>query len=372
MRQTIDNIYNRKLNLILDVGRAFNSVMEVDKLLTIIASRTSQLLNAERCSIYVVDYEKGLLWTKAAMGEGRIEIPIDSGIAGAVALSGEIINVPDAYSDKRFNRKIDRHTGYETKNLLSCPMKNSSGEIIGVIQVLNRKGGAFDSEDEEVLKSLSGFAGNALENALLYSELKMTFHSVIEVLAATIDAKHHYTAGHTARVAEYSCGIARYLGLDDYEIEKIKVAAYLHDYGKIAIKDDILTKPDKLTQEEFSQMKSHAAKTTEILSKMHFSKQYKDVPVIAGAHHEKYDGSGYPVGLRGGDIPFGARILAVADVFDALTSDRDYRKAMPSEKALEVMRSDDGKAFDPDVFAAFEKYFKEELFVLEKDINFGG
>ncbi len=352
-----DRISEDKFQLILRVGQAFNSVIEIDRLFELIASTTSRLLEAERCSIYVVDTEQNTLWTRAAEGENRIAIPIGVGIAGAVAESGEYITVDDAYEDPRFNHEIDRETGYRTKSLIAGPLINNTGEIIGVIQVLNVKKGNFSIGDEQLLRSLSGFAGNALENALLYDELKTTFHSVLQVLAATIDAKHHYTAGHTARVADYSCGIGREMSLSEDELEILRVAAFLHDYGKIAIRDNVLTKPGKLSDEEYEEMKSHAMKTSEILSKMHFSAGYKEVPLIAGAHHEKYDGSGYPAKLSNDDIPLGARIMAVADVFDALTSDRDYRKAMKPHEALELIRKEVGTSFDPKVFAAFESYF---------------
>ncbi|MCP4633971.1 MAG: HD domain-containing protein [candidate division Zixibacteria bacterium] len=360
MKNTKSNI-NDRLKLVLEVGRALNSEIEIDSLLELIATKTTMFLNAERCSIYVVDIDKNMLWTKTAIGEEKIEISIDTGIAGAVVKSGEIINVADAYEDERFNRQIDKITGYITKSMLSGPMHNISGETIGVFQVLNSKSGVFTDEDEELLKALSGFAGNALENALLYEELKETFHSVLEVMAATIDAKHPYTAGHTARVAQYSCGIANEMGLDASDVEIIRVAAYLHDYGKIGIRDSVLSKPGKLDDKEYSEMKSHARKTTEILSKMRLSRQYRDIPLIAGSHHERYDGKGYPSMMSNGEIPLGARILSVADVFDAITSDRDYRKATPYKEALEMMREEIGKAFDPEVFKAFESYFNREL-----------
>ena len=358
---TQNRINSNRLELILEVGRAFNSVIGVDSLLGIIADRTAKLLDAERCSIYVVDADSGSLWTRAAVGEQRIEIPIDTGIAGAVVSGKAVINVPDAYQDGRFNQEVDRKTGFRTKTILAGPMKNSAGELIGVFQLLNSFHGAFNEEDEELLEALSGFAANALENALLYDELKTTFHSVLQVLAATIDAKHPYTAGHTARVAEHSCGIAETMGLDPADIEVIRVAAYLHDYGKIAIRDAVLTKPGKLTDEEYAEMKSHAARTKKILSRMHFASQYSQVPAVAGAHHEKFDGTGYPNRLENDSIPLGARIMAVADVFDALASERDYKKAMPLPKVMEIMRADRGAAFDPEVFDAFEKYVQKRF-----------
>lgn len=352
---------SNQLELILEVGQAFNSVIDVDRLLALIADRTRKLLEAERCSIFVVNIDEQVLWTQAATGSDRIEIPINSGIAGAVAMTGDIVNIPDAYADLRFNPEVDRKSGFRTRHILCGPMYNSKGETIGVFQLLNSLAGGFKKIDEKLLSALSGFAGNALENALLYDELKTTFLSVLEVLAATVDAKHPYTAGHTARVAEYSIGIAREMGLSDDDVERIKIAAYLHDYGKIGIRDAVLTKPGRLSDEEFVEMRSHAEKTRQLLTRMHFSRQNRAVPSIAGAHHEKFDGSGYPLGLSGNNIPLGARIMAIADVFDALTSDRDYRTAMPYQECLEMLRGDAGTHFDPIVFRYFEMYYKKRF-----------
>lgn len=354
-------ILSHQMTLLLEVGQAINSVLDLDRLLELIAVKATKLLEAERCTIFVVDAEKEILWTQTAVGEARFEIPLSTGIAGAVASTGEMINVKDAYQDPRFNQDVDRRTGFHTNSLLAGPMYNQAGEIIGVCQLLNSRHGSFQETDEKLLSALSGFVGNALEKAQLYEQLKSTFLSVLEVLAATVDAKHPYTAGHTERVSEYSCGIARMMGLPDEDIEQLKVAAYLHDYGKIGIRDAVLTKPDRLTNDEYSEMKSHVVKTQEILSRMRFSKQHRLVPAIAGAHHERWDGKGYPNGLSGEDIPLGARIMAIGDVFDALTSDRDYRTAMPYAEALDLLRADVGSSFDPRVFPYFEAYYKKRF-----------
>lgn len=354
-------ILSHQMHLLLEVGQAINSVLDLDRLLELIAEKATDLLEAERCTIFVVDRDKGVLWTQTAVGEERFEIPLHSGIAGAVVESGDLINVEDAYKDARFNADVDRRTGFHTNSLLAGPMFNQAREIIGVCQLLNSHNGTFTDSDDKLLAALSGFVGNALEKAQLYAELKSTFLSVLEVLAATVDAKHPYTAGHTERVAEYSCGIAVKMGLPYEDVEQLRVAAYLHDYGKIGIRDAVLTKPDRLTNEEYSEMQSHVVKTQEILSRMHFSKQHGLVPAIAGAHHERFDGRGYPNGLSGEAIPLGARIMAIGDVFDALTSDRDYRTAMPYHDALELLRADVGSAFDPRVFPYFEAYYKERF-----------
>jgi HD-GYP domain-containing protein (c-di-GMP phosphodiesterase class II) len=359
--ETLGKTGTGRLELLLEVGKAFNSVIDLDRLLAVIADKTAEFLDAERCSIFVVDSDKRTLWTKASMGAERIVIPLDTGIAGAVVTTGSIINVSDAYKDARFNREIDVKTGYRTKAILAGPMLNHSGELLGVFQLLNSRHDVFTAEDESMLQALSGFAANALENAMLFEELKTSFYSVLAVMAATVDAKHPYTAGHTARVAEYSSGIGQVMGLTADDLEVLRVAAYLHDYGKIGIRDAVLTKPGKLTDDEFKEMREHAAKTRSLLNRMHFSKKYRGVPDMAGAHHEKFDGNGYPQKLAGVQIPLGARILAAADVFDALTSDRDYRAAMPPIEALDIMRKDIGRAFDPTVFAAFEAFVKNRF-----------
>jgi HD-GYP domain-containing protein (c-di-GMP phosphodiesterase class II) len=354
-------ILSHQMHLLLEVGQAINSVLDLDKLLELIAEKATELLEAERCTIFVVDRESQILWTQTAVGETRFEIPLNTGIAGAVVESGKLINVKNAYEDPRFNEDVDRRTGFHTSSLLAGPMFNQAGEIIGVCQLLNSRNGLFEETDEKLLSALSGFVGNALEKAQLYEQLKSTFLSVLEVLAATVDAKHPYTAGHTERVSEYSCGIAKMMGLPDEDIEQLRVAAYLHDYGKIGIRDAVLTKPDRLTNEEYSEMKSHVVKTQEILSRMRFSKQHRLVPAIAGAHHERWDGKGYPNGISGEAIPLGARIMAIGDVFDALTSDRDYRTAMPYADALKLLRADVGSSFDPRVFPYFEAYYKKRF-----------
>lgn len=352
---------NQRLKVLLEVGQAISSLMELDELLLLIARESARVLKADRCTLFLLDEKRGELWSKVAMGEERIRLPKESGIAGLVVTTGETLIIDDAYSNPHFNPEIDKKTGYHTRSLLCGPMRDSKGEVLGVFQVLNKLDGAFQEEDKELLEAVAAFSAIAIENARLYAELKKTFHSFIETLAATIDARHHLTAGHSHRVAKYTVGIAREMGLPKKEIEILRVAAFLHDYGKIGIPDSVLAKPGKLTEEEYAQMKRHPALTKEILSKIYLSADYKGIPGLASTHHEKLDGSGYPFGLKDGEIPLGGRIMAVADVFDAITTKRDYREGMPYLEALELLRKDVGKHFDPEAFDAFERYLRKEL-----------
>ncbi len=181
---------------------------------------------------------------------------------------------------------------------------------------------------------------------------------MLEVLAASIDAKDPLTAGHSERVNEYAVGIARELGFKDAETDILSVSALLHDYGKIGIDENILKKPGKLTPEEYEHIKKHAVKTRDILNKMNFIRKYHNVPFIASCHHECPDGSGYPDGIRGNEIPFMARIIAVADVFEALTARRHYREALSSEQAFEILEQGIDTKFDGNIIAALKKYWK--------------
>jgi HD-GYP domain-containing protein (c-di-GMP phosphodiesterase class II) len=179
------------------------------------------------------------------------------------------------------------------------------------------------------------------------------------VLARSIDARDFLTAGHSEKVTEYAVGISRELGLSEDYCEMMRVASLLHDYGKIGISDAILKKPGKLTDEEYEEIKTHAEKTRQILLKINFQGIYREVPEIAGAHHEKVDGTGYPKGLRGEAIPLGARILAVADFFEAVTAKRHYRDSMPIDVAIQMLEEQRDIHYDSAVIDAFFQYYSK-------------
>jgi HD-GYP domain-containing protein (c-di-GMP phosphodiesterase class II) len=185
-----------------------------------------------------------------------------------------------------------------------------------------------------------------MHNVRLTESRLQQFQSIIQALVASTEARDPITAGHSLKVTEYSVGICRELGLAKEYTEMIRVAASLHDYGKIGIYDAVLMKPGRLTPEEYEVVKTHVDKSREILQQIRFEGIYREVPAIAGAHHEKIDGSGYPHGLRGESIPLGARIIAVADVFEALTSKRHYRDPMPLEEVFGYLLENSGTHFD--------------------------
>ena len=347
---------------LLKVGRTIALETNLDNLLTIIAQEIKLALNADRCTVFLLDEDKKELWSKVALGMNTKEIRFDSslGLAGHVATTGETVNIKEAYKDARFNKEIDNQTGYTTKTILCMPIRNMSHEIVGVFQVLNKKDGCFTEKDEDLLIAIGSSAGIALENATLFNkqkqfieDQKMLLSSFVDTLSASIDARDKITSGHSKRVTMYTMLICDKLNFDDKQKEIIRQAALLHEIGKIGIRDSVLQKEGKLTDEEYAHIQQHVQITHDILSKIYFSNENKDVATIASSHHEKFNGSGYFRKLKGENIPLGGRILAVSDVFDAITSKRHYRSKMPVEKAIGILIKDSGTHFDKKMTDAF-------------------
>jgi len=282
------------------------------------------------------------------------------GIAGWVAEKGEPVIVHDVQSDPRFFRGADEKSEFFTRDMICVPVKTKD-EILGVLQTINKRSGSFDNEDMEILCALANQVAVAIENANLYQELKDTFYGTAQSLAETIEKRDPYTGGHTKRVMNYSLAIGRMLGLGKTELENLKLSAILHDIGKIGIRDKVLLKEGKLEPEEIEIMNMHPKYGSAILSHV---KQLKDVIPGMRGHHERYDGTGYPDGLKSSEIPRAARVIAVADTFDAMTTDRPYRKARTPDAAFDELKKYAGRQFDPSVVDAFFKAWKEMEIVL--------
>jgi HD-GYP domain-containing protein (c-di-GMP phosphodiesterase class II) len=222
-----------------------------------------------------------------------------------------------------------------------------------VLEAINKKdNAAFTGEDLENFWTLSHQVAIALENAQLYAELKETFLNTAEALAAAVEKRDPYTGGHVKRVVEYSLAIARHMPVPLTDIEDLRLAAVLHDIGKIGIKDSVLLKQARLDHDEIAHMREHPLVGEDILFHI---EQMKSVRKIMRAHHEKWDGTGYPDGLKGGEIPVHARIIAIADTFDAITTDRPYRRAADWKTAVDEINRCSGKEYDPMVVDAFTK-----------------
>ncbi len=361
-----------RLSTLVEVAADLSSELNFDRLLPLIIGKVTEIMAAERASLYIIDHEKQELWTKVAEGIEQIRLPIGKGISGSVAVSGKMLNVADAWDLPNFDREFDKKHKFRTRSVLCTPIKNHTGKMIGVLQIINKKNNnRFDSNDEVLIKALTSQVGIALENSLLHEELQLSFDSSIRTLSAVVDAKHRFTAGHSERVTEYSLMIAKEMDMSEQEIKILKFAAILHDIGKIGVPDSVLLKNGPFSSDERAEMNKHSEKTKVILNTFHFPKELEKVPEIAAHHHEKVDGTGYPDGLKGDKMPLGAKIIAVADVFDALTSKRDYPKydsgntftkdPMPILKAVTILENDSGTHFDPEVVAAFLRCMPKAL-----------
>lgn len=266
--------------------------------------------------------------------------------------------VNDVQNDPRFFKGADERSGFKTESMVCVPIINK-GRLIGVLQAINKRNNLFTDYDAQLLGTISNQVAIAIENAKLYGELKETFYEIVFALADTIEKRDPYTGGHTKRVMDYCIAIANQMGLDRDEIEKLKLSAILHDIGKIGIRDSILLKEDKLSEEEYLAIQNHTIYGAEILK--HVKKLEKIIPGVK-YHHEKFDGSGYPEKLKKEEIPLIARIIAVADTFDAMTTDRPYRRGLSFEIALKELKNKAGTQFDPQIVDhLIEAFRKGEL-----------
>jgi len=248
-----------KLTALLDVGKAMASERNLDRLLQLILSEVTKVMEADRSSLFLVDRERNELWSKIAQGlEVReIRIKIGMGISGYVAQTGKTVNIQDAYNDPRFNQETDRRTGYRTHSILCVPMLNKMNEVIGVLQVLNKRDGVFTREDEELLLALSSQGAVAIENAILYEDIQRLFEGFIKASVYAIESRDPTTSGHSERVAILTVGLAEnvdrvdsgpYAGItfSPEDMRELRYASLLHDFGKVGVRESVLVKANKL------------------------------------------------------------------------------------------------------------------------------
>lgn len=354
---------DEKLNLLVEFGTRVSSELRLDKLLDIIAQQITKMLNVGRCTIFLKDGERKELWSKIAQGRGlehtEIRLPLEgNNIVAMVARTGQSINLENAYEDERFSMAVDMVTDFRTHTMLAVPLKNNSGKVLGVFQVANKAGGQpFDQKDEGILLLLATMAASSIEIAKLYQDVHVAQLETIYRLAVTAEYRDQQdTRAHLKNISIISYLLALSLGLSKKQAELIKNASPLHDIGKVALADHILLKPGKLSPEEFEIMKSHTVYGGRILEGAH-SKVLQVAHKMSLYHHEKWNGSGYPHGLKEEEIPLEARIITVADVFDALCVSRVYKKAWRTDDAYQYILDEGGKAFDPRIVAAFKRIY---------------
>ena len=471
-----------KLQSILDVAKAMSAAHNLDDLLPLILREAARVVEADRCSLFIVDRARNELWSRVAQGaKQEIRVPLGQGIAGSVAQSGEVVNLEDAYDDPRFQRDWDAKTNYRTRSVLCVPMRDTRGDITGVLQALNAADGVFDDEDAELLLALGGQAAQAIENAMLHEEINRLFEGFVQASVMAIESRDPTTAGHSSRVAALTVELAQateqggggqHKGLvfTPEQIQEIRYASLLHDFGKIGVREPVLVKAEKLYPHELEVLKqrfelarkdrqlasltrridavrirgerelenieheenerltrelaeldgalefvlqsnrptvlaqggfekltglsalsfndsrdrpqmlltpaevqvlsiprgslsaterreieSHVTHTFRFLSQIPWTRTLRRVPEIAYAHHEKLDGKGYPRAVPAEQIPVQSKMMAISDIYDALTaSDRPYKKAVPHEFALDILKKEsEGGQLDKELFRVF-------------------
>ncbi|MEN8209130.1 MAG: HD domain-containing phosphohydrolase [Candidatus Fermentibacteria bacterium] len=352
------NIESIQLKSLLRITRAVSRVRDLHSLITLLASETSKVLDVERSTVFLYSKKTDELWSYVAEGEmEEIRFNASHGIAGSVFRSQKTLILHDVTQDNRFNKTIDNTTGFKTRNMITAPIINPSGVCLGVFQVINKWDDDFIDKDAEFLEIVSAEVAVTIDNVRLLESRERMFDGLIKALTVSIEARDPLTAGHSFDVTFLSGKIAEYMGIDSDTSEAVYYAALLHDYGKIAVPDSILKKPGSLSEEEMIILRKHVQHTKIILSSIEFEGKLERVPVFASEHHERIDGKGYPDGLKGDEISIGGKIIAVADVFEALTAKRHYREPYSLKKTLNLIISKIDTQFDRKAVLALRDYF---------------
>jgi HD-GYP domain-containing protein (c-di-GMP phosphodiesterase class II) len=349
----------RSLETLYQVGRTINSFQTVDELFDQIAETLLSVFNdVQRVCILLGENGKDL---EPKIVRTKVDTPWQS-----FPLSWSIVNeaieeevcilAKDASDDDRF-AVSESVVAMNLRSVMCVPLVNK-GSLFGVIYVDNREErDCFDEDDVALLSALASQSAIAIDNSRLYEDIQRAYHESILALLNTVEAKDPYTRGHSQRVSRYALGIAREMGLGDEESRMIQTGAELHDIGKIGVLDLIIGKDNPLSTMEFDSMKDHVLTGEKIIKPIGYLRFAR--PMVRH-HHERYDGLGYPDGLKADEIPLGARIIGVADAFDAMTTQRPYNEPLSFEEALKELQTLRGKQFDPQAVDGLVRFFTRD------------
>ncbi len=352
--------FHRKL---LKIWEKLNSELDIDFVLTNAMNLLEEEIGAERSSIWEIDFDKNEVFFRILSGEEseklkEIRLKMGEGVVGHTITERKVIIINNVKESPYWSKKVDNVSHFETKSILSVPLEYK-GEVIGAIQLINKRDGSgFSDRDAEKVKMIAIPISTALVNAKMYNELKNIFFETALALADAIEKRDYYTAGHTRRVMKYSVMIGKRIGLTKEQLYWLSLSAILHDIGKIGIPDAILNKQAPLDKAERDIMKKHPILGYQIVKKVEGLRKALDGILY---HHEFEDGSGYPEGRKGNEIPLFAKIISVCDTFDAMTTDRPYRKALSYKDALEEIERFSGKQFDSEVVKVFKEIVNKKI-----------
>jgi putative nucleotidyltransferase with HDIG domain len=342
-----------ELSIIYSLSNKLGSEMDVDTICRRVLEEAERILSVHNLSIMLLDAISNELYTRMSTGRDRetaysFRCSAGTGFIEHICRQGEPVTVCDIAADGRFSLP------FPATSVLCVPLL-SDKRMIGMLLACDKLSGEeFWSQELKLMGVFAAEVASAIKKAQLYEEINEIFINTVQALASAIDAKDPYTYGHSRRVARLSAAICEELGMLRKDIRQVVLAAILHDIGKIGTPERILQKPGHLEPAELEKIKEHPARGAQILSNI---REFNNIIKWIRHHHEWYDGKGYPDHMSAENIPLEARVITIADAFDAMTSDRPYRKGMPANEALRIMNEFAGSQFDPRILTLFKQVY---------------
>jgi putative nucleotidyltransferase with HDIG domain len=344
-----------RLEPVIGINRQIRSSPRMTQMLEQVIKTAQKTLNIAAVSLLLFGENDEELFFEVACGPvgktlKQIKLNTRYGIAGQVARTGKPLVVNDVTRSERFHKMIDDTTGFQTKSLICAPLMVQH-KILGVMEALNKLDGSdFGEADLEAVVAMATTTAMAIDNTRQYHTIQDAFKNTICMLATVVDAKDPYACGHSQRVMEYTAMAGAYFSINHEELETLRHGAVLHDIGKIEIDTSILNKIDPLTQMEWEIIRQHPAAGANMLKRIPFLEKAAELVLC---HHERFDGNGYPRGLKGENIPLGARLISIADAFDTMTTGRVYHPAMTIDQAVKELQNNAASQFCPVAVTAF-------------------
>ena len=358
----INNSY-QELNLFYGLGDSLSSVLDVETICDIALKQAMDIIGSKSAFMMLLDAEKEKLDVVASAGFAgdlkSLQIKMEESICESVIQNKIPLVIEDLEKYPHLKGKISK-AGILFEIPLICVPVIAKNEVLGMISMSGKLSGrSFTAVDAKLLSAIASQAGMSLGNSSLHEDLRGLFLNTVEALAAMVEAKDPYTHGHCRRVAEYSVVIGEEMGLPGKEINDLELAGILHDIGKIGVSESILRKPAELNKEELAEIRSHSVRGSEIIGNI---EQMRNIALWIRHHHERYDGTGYPDGLSGEDIPFYSRILAVADTYDAVRSNRKQNLNHSFDTAVMELEMSAGSQLDPEIVNVFRGLLREDAY----------